>query len=172
MDKKAKKNESNESNEIELFHGDFKAAFEKQNFLIKVGGGAMLGLLLVTLAQAKVSTGFRYLKVRQYFSEEIKKTEICDLGSRIILLGKKLDENIISPKLTKKMKERRIVLNFKGAKFFHPHLLNDSNKCKVTFKTDRGMVGFVFVLKESKNYIFNYKLVDFDEVIQVQKYKF
>lgn len=161
-----------DSNEIELFHGDFKAGFEKQNKLLKLGYGLVLVLLLVILAQSKISTGFRYVNARKYVSEEVKKVQVCDIGARNIILNQKIDTNLVSRKFIKRIKDRRIQLPFRDVTFFPTYLLNDSNKCKVTFSDSKGLVGFVFVLKEVSNAFFKWKIVDFDEIVQSQKQKF
>ena len=145
---------------------DFKASFEKQNFILKVSVLVIVGLLTACLFMINANKTL-FLKVNsEYLTKEMPMKDICFFSIRTIV-DKKLSTSFITSQIKDYFKEnRRVSIN--ASKIYDPIILSE-NKCKVIINDHDKLKAFVLTMEKNMSNPFLYKTVDINEVVIDEK---
>jgi hypothetical protein len=145
---------------------DFKASFEKQNFILKISILVIVGLLSACLFMINANKTM-FLKLNsEYLTKEMSMKDICYF-SIITIVDKKLSTSFISSQIKDYFKEnRKVAIN--ASKIYDPIVLSE-NKCKVIINDQDKLKAFILTMEKNVSNPFLFKTVDINEVVINEK---
>lgn len=145
---------------------DFKASFEKQNFILKISILVIVGLLSACLFMINANKTM-FLKLNsEYLTKEMPMKDICYFSIKTIV-DKKLSTSFISSQIKDYFKEnRKVAIN--ASKIYDPIVLSE-NKCKVIVNDQDKLKAFILTMEKNVSNPFLFKTVDINEVVINEK---
>lgn len=145
---------------------DFKASFEKQNFILKFSILVIVGLLSACLFMINANKTM-FLKLNsEYLTKEMPMKDICYFSIKTIV-DKKLSTSFISSQIKDYFKEnRKVAIN--ASKIYDPIVLSE-NKCKVIVNDQDKLKAFILTMEKNVSNPFLFKTVDINEVVINEK---
>jgi len=145
---------------------DFKASFEKQNFILKISILVIVGLLSACLFMINANKTM-FLKLNsEYLTKEMPMKDICYFSIKTIV-DKKLSTSFISSQIKDYFKEnRKVAIN--ASKIYDPIVLSE-NKCKVIINEQDKLKAFILTMEKNVSNPFLFKTVDINEVVISEK---
>ncbi len=145
---------------------DFKATFEKQNFILKISILVIVGLLSACLFMINANKTM-FLKLNsEYLTKEMPMKDICYFSIKTIV-DKKLSTSFISSQIKDYFKEnRKVAIN--ASKIYDPIVLSE-NKCKVFVNDQDKLKAFILTMEKNVSNPFLFKTVDINEVVINEK---
>ena len=145
---------------------DFKASFEKQNFILKFSILVIVGLLSACLFMINANKTM-FLKLNsEYLTKEMPMKDICYFSIKTIV-DKKLSTSFISSQIKDYFKEnRKVAIN--ASKIYDPIVLS-VNKCKVIINDQDKLKAFILTMEKNVSNPFLFKTVDINEVVINEK---
>lgn len=145
---------------------DFKATFEKQNFILKISILVIVGLLSACLFMINANKTM-FLKLNsEYLTKEMPMKDICYFSIKTIV-DKKLSTSFISSQIKDYFKENRKVA-IDASKIYDPIVLS-VNKCKVIINDQDKLKAFILTMEKNVSNPFLFKTVDINEVVINEK---